>query len=103
MDIEERNVNDNFKGIEYEKAGNIDAAIKIYEKVVARKFDGSHPYDRLCVLYRKQGNLEAEEVVLKKAIKIFTNIANDGHRDDGAPKLARYQKRLETVHKKMNK
>lgn len=103
MDIEERNVNDNFKGIEYEKAGNIDAAIKIYEKVVARKFDGSLPYDRLCVLYRKQGNLAAEEVVLEKAIKIFTKIVNDGHRGDGPPKLARYQKRLETVHKKMNK
>lgn len=102
MDKEERNVTDNFKGIEYEKSGNIDEAIKIYEKVVARKFDGSHPYDRLCILYRKQGNLEAEEAVLKKAIKIFTEIANNG-RDDGLPKLQRYQKRLETLHKKMSK
>lgn len=102
MDKEERNVTDNFKGIEYEKSGNIDEAIKIYEKVVARKFDGSHPYDRLCILYRKQGNLEAEEAVLKKAIKIFTEIAKNG-RSDGQPKLERYQKRLETLHKKMSK
>lgn len=100
MDKEERNVTDNFKGIEYEKSGNIEEAIKIYEKVVSRKFDGSHPYDRLCVLYRRQGNLEAEEAVLRKAIKIFTQIAHDG-RADGQPKLEHYQKRLEIVHKKM--
>lgn len=99
---EERNYFDNMKGIEYEKAGDIENAIKIYEKVVSRKFDGSHPYDRLCVLYRKQGNLDAEEAVLIKAIKVFTQIANAG-RGDGQPKLERYQKRLETVHKKMHK
>lgn len=99
---EERDYFDNMKGIAYEKSGNIENAIKIYEKVVSREFDGSHPYDRLCVLYRKQGNLDAEEAVLIKAIKVFTQIANNG-RDDGQPKLDRYKKRLETVHKKMHK
>ena len=102
MDKETRNVLDNQKGIAYEKTGDIEKAIEIYEKVVARKFDGSHPYDRLAILYRKQGNFEAEEAVLLKAISVFTKVAKNG-RGDGQPKLERYQKRLETVHKKMNK
>lgn len=66
MNKEERNVTDNLKGIEYEKSGDIEKAIELYERVVSRKFDGSHPYDRLSILYRKQGNFEAEETVLKK-------------------------------------
>ncbi|MCM1121799.1 MAG: tetratricopeptide repeat protein [Ruminococcus flavefaciens] len=102
MNKEERNVTDNLKGIEYEKAGDIDKAIEIYEKVVSRKFDGSHPYDRLSILYRKRGDFASEEAVLNKAIAVFTMVAKSG-RCDGPKKLLRYQKRLETVHKKMNK
>ncbi len=102
MDNEERNVTDNLKGIEYEKAGDIDTAIEIYERVVARNFDGSHPYDRLSILYRKRGDFKAEEAVLKKAIAIFTRVVKDG-RCDGPEKLSRYQMRLEKLYKKMQK
>lgn len=102
MDKEELNVLDNQKGIAYEKAGNIEKAIETYEKVVSRKFDGSLPYDRLSILYRKQGNFDAEEIVLKKAIAVFTQVVKNG-RLDGPPKLERYQKRLESLYKKMNK
>lgn len=102
MNREERNVTDNLKGIEYEKSGDIEKAIELYERVVSRKFDGSHPYDRLSILYRKQGNFEAEETVLKKAISVFTKVAKNG-RCDGPEKLEHFQTRLDKLHKKIQK
>ena len=51
MDKEERDFFNVQKGIKYEKAGKDEKAIKVYEKLIAENFDGSHPYDRLCVLY----------------------------------------------------
>jgi len=101
MNKEDREYFDVLKGISYEKEGDIDNAIKIYEKLIRNKFEGSHAYDRLCVIYRKQKNYAAEEQVLKKAISMFTKITREGHRSDGPPKLERYQKRLESLHKKM--
>jgi len=44
----------NKKGIELEKAGNIDEAIKYYEANVRDKFDGNHPYDNLAYIYRER-------------------------------------------------
>ncbi|NBK00490.1 hypothetical protein D5282_25400 [bacterium 1xD8-48] len=102
MDKEERDFFNVQKGIKYEKAGKDEKAIKVYEKLIAENFDGSHPYDRLCVLYRKQKNFTAEKYVLEKAILVFTQVAASG-RPDGPPKLERYKKRLEIVHKKMLK
>lgn len=43
----------NNKGIEREKAGDIDGAMFLYEVSVADAFFGSHPYDRLRILYTR--------------------------------------------------
>lgn len=102
MENEDQNVSDNLKGKEYEKTGEVDKAIQLYERVVSRKFDGPFPYDRLCVLYRKQGDYALEEAVLEKAISIFTEIAKSGY-GNPLPKLEYYQKRLAKLHKKMKK
>lgn len=102
MTKEDREYFDVQKGISYEKNGEIDNAIKIYEKLVRNKFEGSYAYDRLCIIYRKQKNYTSEEQVLLKAITIFKKISEAG-RGDGPSKLERYQKRLDTLHKKMLK
>lgn len=44
----------NNQGIEFEKNGNIESAIIIYEASVADYFFGTHPYDRLRIYYSKQ-------------------------------------------------
>jgi hypothetical protein len=44
----------NQEGIAAEKAGDLDAAITLYEANVAAHFEGSHPYDRLRIIYTKQ-------------------------------------------------
>lgn len=54
--LESQLVDRNLKGIELEKRGNEEQAIALYEANVADYFDGSHPYDRLRVLYKNRGN-----------------------------------------------
>jgi hypothetical protein len=44
----------NNRGIEFEKNGNMESAIVIYEISVADCFFGAHPYDRLRIHYTKQ-------------------------------------------------
>lgn len=82
------------QGQALEKSGDIEEAIAVYEKLLRRNFDGSYPYDRLCVLYRKEKDFYNEERVLQKAIKIFGKIVAEGQRSDGPPKLQRYNDRL---------
>ncbi len=44
----------NNRGIELEKSGDIEAAVRIYELSVADAFFGTYPYDRLRILYAKR-------------------------------------------------
>lgn len=64
-------VDRNLKGIELEKRGRIEEAIELYEMNVEKGFDGNHPYDRLCVIYRKQGKIADEIRVLEEAISVW--------------------------------
>lgn len=70
-EIEDIMVNRNLKGIELEKKGNIEDAVKLYEQNIADEFDGTHPYKRLAIIYRKKGQIEDEIEVLKKAIQVL--------------------------------
>ena len=64
----------NNKGIALEKSGNIKAAIKVYEKNIGvDKYPARHAYDRLMVLYRKLGDYENEERVVRIATIVFPN------------------------------
>jgi hypothetical protein len=47
-------VDRNLVGIELERAGAVDRAIALYEANVAESFIGSHPYERLRILYTKR-------------------------------------------------
>ncbi|NTV01908.1 MAG: hypothetical protein HGB04_03870 [Chlorobiaceae bacterium] len=49
--IEDILVDRNLQGIEYEKSGNDIEAIKLYEQNITDLFDGSHPYERLRIIY----------------------------------------------------
>ncbi len=65
-------VNNNNLGISYEKQGDIESAIEVYEKnVLPDSYPAQHAYDRLLVLYRKQKDYENEKRICKLAISIF--------------------------------
>ena len=88
-------VNRNIKGIKHEKEGRVDLAIKLYEKNITDNFDGSHPYNRLAIIYRKQKDYQNEIRVLNKAINMFSDLMSTSPRLDIEPKLEKFKKRLE--------
>jgi len=71
-------VDKNNKGIELEKKGDIENAIKLYEQNVADEFFGTHPYDRLAISYRKRKQFDDEIRILKRKILIFEKINQEG-------------------------
>lgn len=89
---------DVLKAMQYEKDGDLDNAIPLYEKCVAGRFLGNRPYDRLAIIYRKQKRYEDEKRVLLMAIDVFSQ---DAHSDQGdrKPKLDRFKERLAKLEK----
>jgi|GEM_PF-92051 len=69
-----KQVERNLKGKELEKQGDIEGAIALYELNIKEGFPGTHPYDRLEIIYRKQKNYEEEMRVLNRAIEVFHNL-----------------------------
>jgi hypothetical protein len=49
-------VDRNIDGSAFEKGGQVEKAIALYEANVADRFDGSYPYDRLRVIYKSRGD-----------------------------------------------
>lgn len=90
----DKQVERNLKGIQLEKDGRVDEAIKLYERNIEENFEGSHPYDRLAIIYRKRNQIDDEIRVLEKAIWVFENVVYRD-RGDRLPKLQRFKKRLE--------
>ena len=72
---------------------DINLAIAIYEKQVEGGFDGSNPYRRLSIIYRKRKDFDNEIRVLTKAVKVFKKL----NRPDAKKKLQDFQNRLEKV------
>ena len=93
-------VDRNLKGIEFEKKGKIEKAIRLYEKNIEEDFEGSHPYDRLAIIYRKRGEYEKELRVLRKAIFVFENKIHS-RRLDIEPKLQKFRERLDKAIQKL--
>lgn len=62
----------NMKGKEYENAGEIDLAIRTYEKnIEGNCYPACHSFDRLMVLYRRRKEYEKELAVAEKALKVL--------------------------------
>lgn len=63
----------NNQGIAFEKEGEIEKAIKIYEKNISSSnpYPAHHSYDRLLVLYRRLKDYEKEKRVCELAVSLF--------------------------------
>ena len=95
-------VDRNLEGIEFEKKGELEKAVELYEKNIEEDFEGSHPYDRLAIIYRKRGEYEEEIRVLRKAIFVFENKIHS-ERADREPKLQKFWERLDKAMQKLEK
>jgi tetratricopeptide (TPR) repeat protein len=71
MKIPSDPVERNLRGVELEKEGSEDDAIECYEANVREGFQGTHPYERLAVLYRSKEDFQREVEVLERAIEVF--------------------------------
>lgn len=62
----------NNRGIELEKAGLIDEAIKVYEdNIKGDCYPATHSFERLMVLYRRRKDYSNEIRVIEKAVSVF--------------------------------
>jgi tetratricopeptide (TPR) repeat protein len=63
----------NQSGTMAEANGDIDQAIKVYEKNIKKEIADSFPFDRLMVIYRKQKRYKDELRVINRGIEVFNN------------------------------
>ena len=61
----------NLEAMSAEQAGNIDAAIQLYELNVAEGFPADLPYGRLVAIYERRQAFGDAERVLRRAIAVF--------------------------------
>jgi tetratricopeptide (TPR) repeat protein len=61
----------NLEGLSAEHAGDLELAIKLYERNVAEGFPGDLPYGRLVAIYERRGAFDDAERVLRRAIAVF--------------------------------
>lgn len=83
-------------GMELEADGEIDTAIECYQANVRDGFDGTHPYDRLAIIYRRRKDVASEVAVLSRALEIFSQLSTSS-RSDIVSKLVKIRKRLDRV------
>ena len=86
----------NLLGIEFERIGEIDKAIDCYEANVADGFTGSHPFDRLAIIFRRRRDTASEIAVLKRAIEVFSQ-ESINKRWDATKNVQKYRQRLDRV------
>jgi tetratricopeptide (TPR) repeat protein len=63
-----------FEAMECEKSGNINRAIQLFESVIDNGFPPSTPYERLRIIYTKQGFYQEAIRVCKRYIEILEKI-----------------------------
>ena len=73
----------------------IDKAIEHYEKSIGYNFQGSHPYNRLAILYRKNKDYDNEIRVLRKAIEVYEIIERVAQNESQSIKLYKFKERLD--------
>ena len=86
----------NMQGIEFEKAGNIEEAMVLYELNVSAKFVGSHPYDRLARYYHAKKDYENEIRVIETYFSTFPPDQLEAELETSG-KIIQFNKRLQTA------
>ena len=91
----------NLLGRQLEKDGRVLDAMALYEANISEDFEGSFPYRRLAIIYRKRKLLSEEVRVLEKAISVFDLLVSSD-RSDIEPKLDEFKERLNKVQVKLS-
>src|SRR5699024_9558525 len=89
-------------GIQIEKNGLDNEAIKLYEANHEENFEGNHLYDRLAIMYSRKKLYDEEKRDIKKDIKIIEEHVPK-NRADRKTKLEKFQNRLEKLNQIIEK
>lgn len=88
-------VSNNLQGKEFEKSGDIQSAIILYEENIATLYPALHAYERLMIIYHRLKDYENEKRVIDIAIQVFdaynindANIKIEAHPERKAEILA---------------
>lgn len=96
-EVFEKQVDRNIKGKWFEKNNDIESAIALYELNIKEGFEGTHPYDRLVVLYRRLKKYDDEIRVINRGIEVFEGLYFNGidvQKENYNSTLERYRERL---------
>lgn len=88
----------NNQGINFEKCGDIQNAINIYEENIADGFPALHSFNRLMIIYRRLKDYDNEIRVIDYSIKLFSNF-NERYEND----IIKWKERREKAIKLQNK
>ncbi len=102
FEIPASNVDKNLLGKEFERAGDVGKAIACYEGCIKNNFEGSYPYDRLAIIFRRANKLEDEIRILERAIMVYSRLLGSGNYGV-EDKLKGYEKRLNKAKQLMRK
>lgn len=92
----------NFRAMEAERAGDPDHAVRLYETNVAAGFVGSHPYERLALIYEAR-RAPAQAI---RVLETYVALAGSGDLPPGAQrsadrKLPQIEARLERLRRRL--
>jgi Flp pilus assembly protein TadD len=89
----------NLQGLAAEQAGQLDAAIELFERNVAEGFPGDLPYGRLVAIYERRARFDEAERVLLRAIEVFQSSGRRTPQDRRAT-VRVFKNRLALLRKK---
>lgn len=68
----------NAEAAEFEREGQVDKAVQIYEAIVSDMYDGAHPYDRLRSIYCRRGQYDEALRVCRRFVETADALARLG-------------------------
>jgi len=82
-----------------EQAGDLEAAIALYERNIAEGFPADLPYGRLVAIYERRGALDDAERVLLRAIEVLAASSRRSAAERGAT-VKVFKNRLAALRKR---
>lgn len=84
-----------------EKSGDIQTAINLYEKCIENGFLGSLPYERLRILYTKQGQYQNAIKACKRYIEILKMVKDFWPQYPNIRQIPQYQETIKKLSAKI--
>ncbi|MBI4491392.1 MAG: hypothetical protein HY690_01180 [Chloroflexi bacterium] len=97
----ERQTARNLEGLELERAGRVDEAVRLYEQNLQEGFAGDWPVARLVGIYTARGQLQEAARVLERGIEVLQHSRARTAADRRAL-LQVYRRRLKALKLKRN-